>query len=217
MTGSAGSLQITRRGLMLVLSSPSGAGKSTLARALLETEDHLELSVSVTTRPPRPGEVDGTHYHFITEKTYQGLLAEGGLLEHARVFDNYYGTPKGPVEKSLARGNDVLFDVDWQGTQQLRETARDDLVSIFILPPSVQELSRRLTTRALDPVEVVRARMSRALDEISHWSEYDYIIVNDDLNRSIADVRAILRAERLRRARRTGLSDFVADMRASNT
>ncbi|WP_147164666.1 guanylate kinase [Pararhodospirillum oryzae] len=204
---------IPRRGLMLVLSSPSGAGKSTIARALLEAEDGLEMSVSVTTRPPRPGERDGEHYHFITPEAYHELVRTNGLLEHARVFDNFYGTPRAPVEQALAGGRDVLFDIDWQGTQQVAENARADLVSVFILPPSVGELERRLKTRAQDSDEVVAKRMAKALDEISHYPEYDYILVNDDLERSIADVRAILRAERLRRQRRVGLADFVNAMR----
>jgi guanylate kinase len=206
-------VEIPRRGLMLVLSSPSGAGKSTISRALLADEDRLEMSVSVTTRPPRPGEKDGVHYHFISVEEYKALADNDGLLEHARVFDNFYGTPRDPVEKALRSGRDILFDIDWQGTQQVAEKAQNDLVSIFILPPNVAELERRLKTRAQDSDDVVAKRMAKALDEISHYSEYDYIIVNDDLERSITEVKAILRAERLRRHRRIGLADFVNRMR----
>lgn len=213
---SATSEVIPRRGLMLVLSSPSGAGKSTIARALLAAEEHLDMSVSVTTRPPRPGEEDGVHYHFITPEAYRGLEARGALLEHARVFDHFYGTPRDPVERALADGRDILFDIDWQGHQQVAEKARADLVSVFILPPTVAELERRLHTRAQDSAEVVARRMAKALDEISHYFEYDYIIVNDDLDRAIAAVRAILKAERLRRQRRIGLADFVNRMRQSD-
>ncbi|MBK1663769.1 guanylate kinase [Rhodospirillum rubrum] len=212
---SSASALIPRRGMMLVLSSPSGAGKTTISRALLAEEDGLEMSVSVTTRPPRPGERDGEHYHFIDVARYMALTKDDGLLEHARVFENYYGTPRAPVEAALAMGRDVLFDIDWQGTQQVAEKARADLVSIFILPPSVGELERRLKGRAQDSDAVVAARMAKAMDEISHYFEYDYIIVNDDLDRSIADVRAILRAERLKRARRIGLAGFVNRMRGA--
>ncbi|WP_184043030.1 guanylate kinase [Roseospira visakhapatnamensis] len=200
---------------MLVLSSPSGAGKSTVTRALLAGDDALSLSVSVTTRPPRPGEVDGRDYRFIDEHQYRALVASDGLLEHARVFDNYYGTPRGPVEAELAAGRDVLFDIDWQGTQQLAETAGSDLVRVFILPPSMAELERRLHTRAQDSDEVVRHRMARAADEMSHWPEYDYIVVNRVVNQAIADVRAILTAERLRRQRQLGLAGFVNAMRGA--
>jgi guanylate kinase len=214
-TTAAGKVDIPRRGLMLVLSSPSGAGKSTISRALLADDDRLELSVSVTTRAPRPGEVEGVHYRFLSVEAYKALADQDGLLEHARVFDNFYGTPRRPVEAALRAGRDILFDIDWQGTQQVAEKARADLVSIFILPPNVAELERRLKARAQDSDEVVARRMAQALDEISHYREYDYIIVNDDLDRSIADVRAILRAERLRRDRRVGLADFVNRLRAS--
>ncbi|OFX14396.1 MAG: guanylate kinase, partial [Alphaproteobacteria bacterium RIFOXYD12_FULL_60_8] len=167
-----------RRGLMFVLSSPSGAGKSTISRALLARHADLTLSVSVTTRPPRPGEVDGQDYTFVTTPLFEDMVARGEFLEHAKVFDNYYGTPRPPVEKVLASGRDVLFDIDWQGTQQVRDNARDDLVSVFILPPSVEELERRLHTRAQDSAEVVRKRMAKAGAEMSHWAEYDYIVVN---------------------------------------
>ncbi len=206
---------IPRRGLMLVLSSPSGAGKTSIARALLSSEPDLRISVSVTTRPPRPGEEQAKDYYFTTEADYHRMVKSGELLEHARVFDNFYGTPRQKVEEQLAAGHDVLFDIDWQGTQQLKASARDDLVSIFILPPSLAELERRLRGRAQDTEDVMRKRMSRAADEMSHWAEYDYGIVNFDLEKSIAQVKAILTAERLRRTRQTGLVDFVNEMRGA--
>ncbi len=206
---------IHRRGIMLVLSSPSGAGKSTIARALLEREDKLNLSVSLTTRPPRPGEVDGEDYHFVSVEDYQAKVASDDLLEHAEVFGNFYGTPRSLVEKHLSVGEDVLFDIDWQGTQQLRESARDDLVSVFILPPSIEELESRLTGRGQDSEEVVRNRMAKAADEMSHWPEYDYVIVNDVVEESIVNVQSILKAERLKRVRRLGLVDFVNSMRGT--
>ena len=208
-------MQIRRRGLMLVLSSPSGAGKSTISRSLLDNDDNLTMSVSVTTRTPRASEVDGVHYHFIEKPEFHNLVANDGLLEHAKVFDNYYGTPRLQVEEALKKGRDVLFDIDWQGTQQLSEKAPRDLVRVFIMPPSVAELERRLRSRAQDSDEVVRRRMAKALDEMSHWSEYDYVIVNDDLNRSISSARSILAAERLKRERQIGLADFTNDMRDS--
>jgi guanylate kinase len=194
---------------MLVLSSPSGAGKSTIARALLAEDGELSMSVSVTTRPPRPGERDGLDYLFIDVATFAAMVADGALLEHATVFGSCYGSPRAPVEEALSAGRDVLFDVDWQGTQQLRQNARNDLVSVFILPPSRAELERRLRARAQDPDEVVRARMARAADEMSHWAEYDYIVVNRDIERAVAEVEAILAAERLRRERQVGLAEFV--------
>lgn len=200
---------ISRRGLMLVLSSPSGAGKSTISRELLARESNLRMSVSATTRSPRPGEVDGKDYFFIDEKRFHAMVAGKEFLEHAQVFDNYYGTPRGPVEVALQAGHDVLFDVDWQGTQQLADNARDDLVSIFILPPSHAELERRLRNRAQDPDEVIRKRMSKAAAEMSHYREYDYIIVNRVVDESVAQVQAILAAERLKRDRQVGLRDFV--------
>ncbi len=206
---------ISRRGLMLVLSSPSGAGKTSIARALLSSEPDLRISTSVTTRQPRPGEEHGKDYYFVTEPEYQRMVKGRELLEHARVFDNYYGTPRIKVEEQLAAGNDVLFDIDWQGTQQLKASARDDLVSIFILPPSIEELERRLRGRAQDSEEVMRKRMSRAADEMSHWAEYDYGVVNFELEKSIAQVKAILTAERLRRTRQTGLVAFVNEMRGA--
>ena len=203
---------VRRRGLLLVLSSPSGAGKTSISRRLLAEETNLTMSVSVTTRSMRRGEVDGTDYHFIDGARFQAMVADGDLLEHATVFDNSYGTPRGPVLDALKDGRDVLFDVDWQGTQQLRQNALDDLVSIFILPPSVKELERRLFSRAQDPASVVRSRMSRAHAEISHWAEYDYIIVNDDIDKAVAIAESILTAERARRRRQTGLAGFVRDM-----
>jgi guanylate kinase len=202
-------LAIARRGLMLVLSSPSGAGKSTIAKALLARDAMLTMSVSVTTRPPRPGEIDGSDYTFIDAATFAALAADGQLLEYATVFGHSYGSPRGPVERTLASGRDVLFDVDWQGTQQLRQNARTDLVSVFILPPSRAELESRLHTRAQDSEEVVRGRMAKAADEMSHWAEYDYIVVNRDIATAVAEVAAILAAERLRRERQVGLAEFV--------
>ena len=201
--------QIARRGLMLVLSSPSGAGKTTISRALLAQEPDIELSVSCTTRPKRPGEVAGRDYHFIALDDFDLMRNRQEFLEYAKVFGHYYGTPRAPVDAALAEGRDVLFDIDWQGTQQLRQRARSDLVSVFILPPSAGELGRRLHRRASDPEDVVAARMAKASQEISHWAEYDYIVVNDEVDKSVAQVRAILHAERLRRERQIGLTDFV--------
>ncbi|MEH6404241.1 MAG: guanylate kinase [Sneathiella sp.] len=206
-------VDIERRGLMLVLSSPSGAGKTTLTRSILADDDKLSMSVSATTRPPRPGEQEGRDYHFMKPVDFNLLINQDELLEHAKVFDNYYGTPRKPVEKALSAGMDILFDIDWQGTQQLAQKAGDDLVSIFVLPPSTHELEKRLKTRALDSDEVVARRMSKASEEISHWAEYDYVVVNDDLERCQAEVAAILRAERVRRFRRSGLISFVEQLR----
>ena len=203
---------MARRGLLLVLSSPSGAGKTTLARALLASDPNIHLSVSVTTRKPRPGEVDGKDYIFVDEKKFERMLEAGGLLEWARVFDNFYGTPKARVEAAIAGGEDVLFDIDWQGTQQLAEKMPGDLVRIFILPPSGKLLEMRLRERAQDPPEVVARRMAQASAEISHWAEYDYVIINDNLDESVEGLRAILGAERLKRERLLGLSAFVRDM-----
>ena len=204
---------IKRRGLMLVLSSPSGAGKSTIARAILEQEDCLFMSVSVTTRPMRPGEENGKDYFFVDEAAFHAKVKDKELLEHAEVFGNYYGTLRTLVEKHLSAGEDVLFDIDWQGTQQLRESAREDLVSVFILPPSYEELERRLADRGQDSEEVIRGRMAKAADEMSHWPEYDYVIINDVIEESIANVQSILRAERLKRNRRLGIGDFVKTLR----
>jgi guanylate kinase len=198
---------------MLVLSSPSGAGKTTISRRLLTVEPGLVLSISATTRIMRPGEQDGVDYHFVDRAAFDRMVAEGEFLEQAKVFDHQYGTPRAPVEQSLTAGRDVLFDIDWQGTQQLAQNARDDLVSVFILPPSVAALEQRLKTRAQDSAEVVAQRMAKAADEMSHWAEYDYIIVNDDLEVSIQRVRAILLAERLKRHRQVGLAEFVKDLR----
>lgn len=209
----APSSSITRRGLMLVLSSPSGAGKTTLSRRLLAADANLHLSVSVTTRPQRPSEVDGVDYSFMDPVEFNLMINRQQLLEYAKVFDHYYGTPKADVMARLEAGSDVLFDIDWQGTQQLRQQARADLVSIFVLPPSTRELERRLKARAQDPAEVVAKRMSKAADEISHWAEYDYIVVNDDMDRCLENVYAILRAERLKRERQIGLVEFVKGLR----
>jgi guanylate kinase len=205
---------VARRGLMLVLSSPSGAGKTTLTRRLLERDKDVTLSVSVTTRKIRPGEQDGRDYQFIDRKRFDALIAQDALLEWAEVFDNYYGTPAKPVMDALAQGRDVLFDIDWQGTQQLRQKARGDLVSVFILPPSVPELERRLHKRAQDDYETIHRRMAKAADEMSHWAEYDYVVINHDLERAYADVKAVLAAERLKRERQPGLADFVRGMMA---
>ncbi len=201
--------KIARRGLMFVLSSPSGAGKTTLSRMLLKADRNIALSVSVTTRLKRRGEVNGRDYHFIDLARFNAMVKSGELLEWAEVFDHRYGTPRRPVEQALQAGRDVLFDIDWQGTQQLREKARDDLVSVFILPPSVNELERRLHSRAQDTHDIIRGRMAKAAGEMSHWPEYDYVIVNSDKARAFTEVRAILAAERLKRERQIGLSEFV--------
>ncbi|QQP88028.1 guanylate kinase [Skermanella sp. TT6] len=207
-----GPAKIGRRGLMLVLSSPSGAGKTTIARRMLQRNSSLTMSVSVTTRPMRPGEVDGVDYHFIDRERFEQMVAERQLLEHARVFGNYYGTPKEPVEQALAKGREILFDIDWQGTQQLAENARDDLVSVFVLPPSAKELERRLYARAQDSAEVIAGRMAKASDEMSHYFDYDYVIVNHDIESSVQQVQTILEAERLKRRRQVGLADFVRQL-----
>jgi guanylate kinase len=206
---------IARRGLMLVLSSPSGAGKSTISRALLADDPQLSMSISVTTRKPRPGEVEGKDYFFVSVPEYERMRDAGEFLEHARVFDNLYGTPRAYVHKVLTGGRDILFDIDWQGTQKLTAATREDVVTIFVLPPSHDELERRLRARAQDSDEVVRGRMARASDEMSHWAEYDYVIVNVDIAESIAQVKAILAAERLKRSRQPGLVDFVNSLRAA--
>jgi guanylate kinase len=198
---------------MLVLSSPSGAGKTSIAHGLLALEPELTLSVSVTTRPMRPGEADGVDYHFITRETYDQMVARGDLLEHAEVYDHGYGTPRGAVEAALSAGRDVLFDIDWQGTQQLREQA-GDTVSVFILPPSTQELERRLYDRRQESEAEVRKRLSKVAADVTHWAEYDYVLINSDLAQSVQRVRAILAAERLRRRRQPGLADFVRQFRS---
>jgi len=206
--------EVARRGLMLVLSSPSGAGKTTLSRLLLERYASIELSISATTRRPRPGETDGRDYNFIDSDHFDAMVARGDMLEWAEVFGNRYGTPRAPVERALSAGRDMLFDIDWQGTQQLREKGRADLVSVFVLPPSIPDLEARLRTRAQDSDEVIRARMSKAADEMSHWAEYDYVVVNRDVRRAFEEVCAILAAERLKRERQVGLSVFVRSLQA---
>jgi guanylate kinase len=205
-------IEIQRRGLLLVMSSPSGAGKSTLSRMLLDKDKTVAMSVSVTTRAPRPGEVNGKDYHFITHEEFGRLRDRNDLLEYAEVFGNFYGTPKRPVAEALQAGRDVLFDIDWQGTQQLAQAMEEDLVRIFILPPSAEELRDRLVRRAQDSSSTVAKRMAKAADEISHWPEYDYVIVNDDIAKAFRDIEAILAAERLKRRRQTGLMQFVRDL-----
>ena len=206
---------IARRGLMLVLSSPSGAGKSTLSRRLLQTDPAIAMSVSATTRPKRPNEIEGKDYFFVTPETFEAMVRDGAFLEHATVFGNRYGTPRKAVEGLLSQGRDVLFDIDWQGAQQLSQKARDDLVRVFILPPSRAELERRLKARAEDAPAVVARRMAEANNEISRWSEYDYVIVNDDVQKAQAQLEAIVAAERLSRQRQTGLVDFVRRLAGS--
>ncbi|KWT66733.1 guanylate kinase [Hyphomicrobium sulfonivorans] len=203
---------IDRRGLLLVLSSPSGAGKTTLARHLMATDTAISMSVSVTTRRPRPGEVDGKDYIFLDEDRFKAMADGNELLEWANVFGNFYGTPHAPVEAAISGGRDVLFDIDWQGAQQLSEKMKHDVVRVFILPPSAKSLEQRLRARAQDPEEVVRKRMDAAAAEISHWPEYDYVIVNSDLQKSMEGLSAILTAERLRRERLNGLTAFVRDL-----
>jgi len=201
--------EIRRRGLMLVLSSPSGAGKSTIARTLLANDGNLTMSVSATTREARPGEVDGEHYYFVTRETFDQMVADDEFLEHATVFGNSYGTPKAPVETAMEAGRDVLFDVDWQGAQEIQQYAHDDLVSVFVLPPSIEELERRLFNRAQDSEDVVRGRMDKATSEMSHWDAYEYVIINDEIEKSVSNVTAILASERLKRRRQNGLLGFV--------
>jgi guanylate kinase len=203
-----------RRGLMFVLSSPSGAGKTTLSRLLIDRMPGLRMSVSATTRPMRPGEVDGSDYLFVDKTRFEEMVKRQELLEWATVFDNRYGTPRAPVEAALAAGRDVLFDIDWQGTQQLREKARADVVSVFILPPSATDLEKRLNSRAQDSQAVIRSRMSRASQEMSHWAEYDYIVINRDIDEAFAEVQSILKAERLKRERRVGLTAFVRELQS---
>ena len=203
-------MTMQRRGLLLILSSPSGAGKSTLARRLMAWDPGIRFSVSATTRAPRPGETDGREYHFRTRTEFGAIVAAGGMLEHAEVFGNFYGSPRGPVEVAMREGRDTLFDVDWQGGQQIRASALGGhVVSIFVLPPSLPELERRLRTRGQDSDEVIAGRMQKSRNEISHWAEYDYVLVNDDLDETEARLRSILTAERLRRDRQAGLGTFV--------
>ena len=209
-----GKHRIARRGLMFVLSSPSGAGKTTLSRLLLRGDRNVDLSVSVTTRPKRRSEVDGRDYHFIDRSSFDAMVQSNELLEWAEVFGHSYGTPRQPVIAALRAGRDVLFDIDWQGTQQLRQQAGDDLVSIFVLPPSHGELERRLRARAQDSEDVVQRRMAKANNEISHWAEYDYVVINDDLDATLAKIETILAAERLKRRRQSGLPEFVGTLMA---
>jgi len=204
--------EIKRRGLMLVLSSPSGAGKTTLSRELLQSDNGIVISVSATTRARRPNEVDGRDYHFVSPEKFSAMVKSDEFFEHATFFEHRYGTPKQPVMAALAAGRDVLFDIDWQGTQQLKERAREDLVSVFVLPPSHDELERRLKTRAQDSDDVVARRMAKAASEISHWPEYDYVVLNRDIARALAQVKAILEAERARRTRLIGVGEFVAEL-----
>ena len=206
--------KIARRGLMLVLSSPSGACKTTLSRMLLKADRGVELSISVTTRQKRRGEINGRDYHFIDRARFDAMVRGGDLLEWAEVFGHRYGTPRRPVYAALRAGRDVLFDIDWQGTQQLREKARDDLVSVFILPPNAKELERRLKRRAQDSKAIIGSRMAKAAGEMSHWPEYDYVVVNRDVDEAFGEVRAILRAERRKRERQIGLTEFVRGLQA---
>lgn len=204
-----------RRGLLLILSSPSGAGKSTLARKLMAWDPTLRFSVSATTRPPREGEVDGKHYHFRDRAGFEAMVAAGEMLEHAEVFGNLYGSPRSPVEAAMAEGRDTLFDIDWQGGQQIRNSGLGrDVVSVFVLPPSIAELDRRLRGRGVDSAEVIAGRMAKSRDEISHWAEYDYVLINDDLNSTYSRLQTILEAERLRRDRQPQLADFVRGLNA---
>ncbi len=202
-------LKSHRRGLMIILSSPSGAGKTTLTRSLLAENNNMAMSVSATTRRPRPGEEDGKDYYFTSKEDFSAMIDEEQFLEHAKVFDNYYGTPRGPVEQALSEGKDVVFDIDWQGAQQLTQAASDDLVKIFILPPNMQELEKRLRSRAQDSEDVIAKRMSKSEAEISHWAEYDYVIVNQDVDMAMAELSAIIIAERQKRKRQLWLGPFV--------
>lgn len=206
-------MSIQRRGLLFVLSSPSGAGKTSISRAVLQGDSNLKISVSVTTRPPRLGEVDGVDYHFISHHRFQQMVQDDALLEHAKVFDNYYGTPRSVVEQALQQGQDILCDIDWQGGQQLFEKMPGDIVKVFVLPPSIQQLATRLRTRALDSEQVIQNRMAKSADEMSHFAEYDWVIINTDLPQAISDVKSILQSERLRRVRQVGLNAFVKNLR----
>lgn len=202
-----------RRGLLLILSSPSGAGKSTLARRLMEWDPTLRFSVSATTRAPRPGELDGREYHFSGRAEFEAMVQDGQMLEHAEVFGNFYGSPRAPVEAAMNEGRDTLFDIDWQGGQQIRNSALGrDAVSIFVLPPSIAELERRLRSRAQDSDEVIAGRMAKSRDEISHWAEYDYVLINNDIDAAFAELATILQAERMRRDRQPALSEFVRSL-----
>jgi len=204
--------KLARRGLLFILSSPSGAGKTTLSHKLLAEDDDIQLSISATTRPPRPGEVDGKDYHFVSDGTFDAMVEEDDFYEWAPVFDHRYGTPKGAIREGLKHGQDYLFDIDWQGTQQLKQKDDQDVVTVFVLPPSLTELRRRLESRGQDTAEVIDGRMQRARDEISHWAEYDYVVVNDDMEACFEQVRKILDAERMRRTRQTGLIPFVREL-----
>ncbi|MCD8496966.1 MAG: guanylate kinase [Alphaproteobacteria bacterium] len=207
---------LKRRGLMYVMSSPSGAGKTTITRALLEHNPDVIISISATTRPRRAGEVHGQDYYFVSPDEFRDMVDRGEMLEHAKVFDNYYGTPREPVERALSSGQDVIFDIDWQGTQQLSEIAREDLVTVFILPPSRTDLEKRLRHRSRDTLETenqIRARMAKAADEMSHYSEYDYVLINNNVEEAISQAQLILNAERIKRHRKVGLSDFVRGLK----
>lgn len=205
-----------RRGLLIVLSSPSGAGKSTISRMLLEADPHITMSVSATTRPQRPGEVEGRDYHFVNDNEFQRMIQEGEFAEWAPVFDHHYGSPQAPIKAALREGRDVIFDIDWQGTQQLHAAMGEDLVRVFILPPSMKELDRRLHERGTDTDDVIASRMQRAAAEISHWAEYDYVLINEDMGACLEEVRSILAAERLKRWRQAGLVSFVRDLVAGS-
>ena len=204
--------KLARRGLLFILSSPSGAGKTTLSRKLLASDPDIRLSISATTRPPRPGEEDGVHYHFVSDKTFDQMVEEDEFYEWAHVFNHRYGTPKGEIRDGLKNGQDYLFDIDWQGTQQLKQKDDQDVVTVFVLPPSLDELRRRLESRAQDSAEVIDGRMERARAEISHWAEYDYVVINDDVEECFARVCEVLDAERMRRTRQTGLIPFVREL-----
>jgi guanylate kinase len=206
---------MTRRGLLIILSSPSGAGKSTLSRRMLEWDESLSFSVSATTRAPRPGEVDGEHYHFLTEEQFKKQVSEEGMLEHAHVFGNFYGSPKGPVEEAISEGRDVIFDIDWQGAQQIvNSSLGPSTLSIFILPPSIAELRRRLISRGQDADDVIAKRMQKSWDEISHWGSYDYVLVNDDLDKTFEKLKTIVTATRLRRLQQPGMVEHVRGLHA---
>jgi guanylate kinase len=206
-------MTMARKGLLLILSSPSGAGKSTLTRMLMGWDATMRFSVSATTRAPRPGDQDGREYYFRTRAEFEAMVADGQMLEHAEVFGNLYGTPRGPVEDAMREGRDTVFDIDWQGGQQIRNSALGrDVVSIFVLPPSIAELDRRLNDRAQDSAEVIAGRMAKSRDEISHWAEYDYVLINDDLDATFAQLQTILQTERMRRDRQPGLADFVRQL-----